>query len=975
MPRFALTLSLSLLLPLAAAEPDWFVRAWQTEDGLLNNDVTGIAQEPGGAMLFATRGGLSRFDGCRFTEIAKDTPGYTGRSVTAVLPAQDGSLWMVTRGSLVRQVRGMPDERLDMPGANVTGSRETAFFEDSQGVAWLCFERGRFHRIANGRAEQVAVAPGLSPTFASCATLDANGQVWAAGPHVLACWHEGRFEQVASLPKDRSVICSAATEGIWIGAGRKIFRASPAGEVSEKGDLATAPSGARITALLEDRHRRLWAGTFGGGLWLQTDGQFHPVALPNPDVWWLHEDREGNVWAATGGGGICRIRPRVISLLDEPGGPGGQIARSVCLDSQGDLWVAVQNGSQLFVRRGGTWKSLAPGIDWPATKAIRLNAGSNGRVWIGTGEGNLVRWDGHAFELIPLPPDGVDPVICSILEASTGELWVGRSYSLWRGRPGEWQPVVMPAESGEVRALAQDAAGQIWAGTNRGLLLRENAGVMERTAAAELGPACTRIHAMAAASDGSLLIGTEGAGLARITAGRCERVMQENGLPSNVVSQLAFDLQGRVWAGGETGIFMVPFEQLANGAAGRAKLVLASSFGRSEGITGLQANASFPGAARTSDGRLWFSTRRGIVICDPDLVGKSRVAPPLAIEGVVVNGSRATDPARIGPGVLRVQFDLSAPSFTAPEQVRLYHRLTGLDGDWIPTPPERQASYTNVPPGNYRLRVRAANNDGVWSETEASLAFRVIPHWWQSLGFRLLTLAASLAAVVWIANWLANWRALRQAEALRREAVLNEERARISRDMHDQVGASLTQIKLLAELSSDGSPAASDLAKIATAAHQAVDELDALVWAVSPHHDNLASLADYLAQEAVKLTAPAGIRCRLHLPEQVPPLPLSAEQRRHVFLIVREALHNAVKHSNATEVSLRLHLDDDLLIDIQDDGRGLDEGSAQGHGLANMRERAAQLNGCCTVQSHGQRGTLVQIRLPWRVSDAHHHLS
>lgn len=965
--RFLLPALAGLALPLAAGEGDWFARAWHSGDGLPNNDVTGIAQEASGPLLFATRGGLARFDGWRFREVALHLPGKPGRSVTAVLPARDGSLWMVTRGVLVRQRPGFPDEVVDMPLLDVPASRETAFFEDAEGTVWLCYERGRLHRLRDGHIEQAPTAPGLSATFASCATLDDKGAVWAAGPHVLARWSKGRFDPIATLPKDRCVLCKASAGGVWIGTGQSVLRSSPQGELRAVAQLTSVPPGTKITSMLEDGRGRLWLGTFGGGLWLRDeDSRLQTIPLPNSDIWWLSEDHEGNLWVATGGGGICRVRPRILAMLREPDGPNGETVRSLCLDQRGDLWATVQNGSHLCVRRGGRWQRLTPAQDWPGTKAIRVKAGPGGYVWIGTGEGDLVRWDGSAFEKISLPPDKSNLFIFALLETRSGEIWVSRGFRVWRGHQGLWNPVPQPSNTGEVLALAEDPAGQVWAGTSRGSLLRSTDGKFVREGEEALGLTCYSIRALLPLPDGALLAGTEGAGIVRVAKGCCGLVTHRQGLPHDTVSQLALDGQGRLWAGSDAGIFMAPLDQINAVAEGRSTFVQTSDFGTCEGVCGLQANASFPGSLRTPEGQLWFSTRNGIVIANPELVGNNRVPPPVSIGEVRVNGARLPDPSLMGPGVTRVQFEVSAASFTAPERVRLEHRLTGMDTGWVVTPPEREASYTNLPPGNYTLRVRAANNDGVWSTKEATLAFSVRPHWWQTLWFDASMALAGLAAAARVTYLVFARRARRQSELLKREAALCAERARISRDMHDQVGASLTQIKLLAELAESDGVASAHLPQLAETARQAVEELDAIVWAVNPKHDHLASLLDYLSKQAMDLTLPAGIRCRLHLPEQIPSLHLSAEQRRHVFLIVREALNNAIKHSGASEVNLRVAVQGNLQITIEDNGRGFDKISLLSNGLANMQARAAQIGGSCSIRNLPGGGTEVGLSVPKR---------
>jgi signal transduction histidine kinase len=312
-----------------------------------------------------------------------------------------------------------------------------------------------------------------------------------------------------------------------------------------------------------------------------------------------------------------------------------------------------------------------------------------------------------------------------------------------------------------------------------------------------------------------------------------------------------------------------------------------------------------------------------------------------------------------------VEFELSALSYVAPEHVRLFHRLDGLDPDWITTPPERTASYAHLAPGNYTLRVRAENNDGVPSRRDAVLAFSVRPFVWQRTWFRGGLFAIALAAAAWMAHSAAERRARRQAEALRRETAIERERTRIARDMHDQLGASLTRISLLSDLaqSENHSP---HLPQLSATAHEAVTALDEIVWAVNPRHDTFASLLEYIGQHTTELLQAAGIRCRLEFPERTEPRPLAADFRHHLFLIVREAVNNAAKHARAKQVTLTIEpRENELHVRIVDDGVGFSANGATGHGLTNMRERAADLGGTCEITSAPGTGTKIQVRLPW----------
>jgi signal transduction histidine kinase len=262
------------------------------------------------------------------------------------------------------------------------------------------------------------------------------------------------------------------------------------------------------------------------------------------------------------------------------------------------------------------------------------------------------------------------------------------------------------------------------------------------------------------------------------------------------------------------------------------------------------------------------------------------------------------------------------------------------------------------------------NNDGVWSKRDATLAFTVTPFIWQRSWFRLAAMIAALVLAALVINALTSWRVHRQNVLLRQEVAVRRERARIARDVHDQVGASLTEISMLSDLAqADGTSSASYLPRLARTARRAATEMDEIVWAINPEHDNLASLLDYIGQQAMDLASAAGVRCRLDFPEDIPTRHLTAEFRHHLLLIVREALNNAIKYASATEVRIQVApVDGELHVTVADDGKGFDIGAViPGDGLANMTARATALRGTLQIRSNpgAGTGTSIILRLPW----------
>jgi signal transduction histidine kinase len=303
--------------------------------------------------------------------------------------------------------------------------------------------------------------------------------------------------------------------------------------------------------------------------------------------------------------------------------------------------------------------------------------------------------------------------------------------------------------------------------------------------------------------------------------------------------------------------------------------------------------------------------------------------------------------------------------------VRFRVRLDGLDDDWVDAGRDRSATYARLPPGTYRFRATACNSAGVCSDGAAALAFTVSPHVWQTWWFRFGALFAFTAVVALVVRH-ASFRRLRSdLRALEWRDRLHKERARIARDIHDDIGNRLTTITLLTGLAqrdaADPLQAGDHVRRIAATARQVTDSLDEIVWAVNPGNDAVPQVVDYVAQFAVEFAQTAGLRVRVDLPDHPPPVRVSAEARHNLYLVVKEALNNVVRHAAAQEVVLRVEVgESSLRLTIEDDGRGFAPSpeAGGGNGLPNMRQRLAEVGGGCEIASAPGGGTRVLLSVP-----------
>jgi signal transduction histidine kinase len=344
--------------------------------------------------------------------------------------------------------------------------------------------------------------------------------------------------------------------------------------------------------------------------------------------------------------------------------------------------------------------------------------------------------------------------------------------------------------------------------------------------------------------------------------------------------------------------------------------------------------------------------------------------------GPGINLGKRSAAVRIEPRHRSLRFEFAALSFAAPENVVFRYRLEPFDGHWIEAGSQRTATYPRLTHGTYRFRVTACNSAGIWNEEGAVFAFSVVPFPWQTWWFRITAVLACLGTTAGLVRYMSFRRLRRFVQKLEQQAALDRERARIARDIHDDLGGRLTEVELLIAMAQRAAPEQSNgtMGRMAVAVRQAGESLDEIVWAVNPKHDSLPLLVNYLGQYAIQFLNAAGIRCRVDLPERPAPDPVPPEVRHNLFLAVKEALNNVARHAQATEAWLRVSLSPGWFqVRVEDNGRGLRDGPMDpgSDGLGNMRQRMEAIGGRFDVQSMPQGGTTIILTLIWPPQYAH----
>ena len=484
-----------------------------------------------------------------------------------------------------------------------------------------------------------------------------------------------------------------------------------------------------------------------------------------------------------------------------------------------------------------------------------------------------------------------------------------------------------------------------------------------------------------AGTGGSIWIATT-AGLAQLRNDRVFGLTVQNGLPCDRIHAVVEDDDRNLWLNTACGLVRIDSDELDAWAANPVTQVQSTLLDARDGMhVRASKNGAYPGAAKSRDGRLWFAVFDGVAVVDPHAIAWNRVAPPVEVQSVIVD--RKVYPLQAGlalpPIADGVEIDYTAFSFADPGAVRFKYRLEGYDRDWVDAGGRRQAFYPALGPRDYRFRVIASNNNGVWNETGASLDFQVAPRFYQTGWFRAAS-AASILALVWAAYRLR----IRHVERTLAERFNErlQERTRIARDLHDTLLQNVVGLALrldgVSKIVAGPESAKDSLRELRRDAESWIREVRQSVWDLrsdAREEDDLANAIRLIGQRITE-----GHLVQFHLGVSGTSRAVARETRENLQKIVQEAVRNAVEHSSATGITVHVNYGgEEMSIQIRDDGRGFDLDAASrmaGHmGLATMQERARNIGADLLVATSPGQGVTVEIRCLYTPRTKHRELA
>jgi signal transduction histidine kinase/ligand-binding sensor domain-containing protein len=970
----------ALAVALLVASPDraqegYSSQSWTVDEGLPHNNVQRLVQDRRGYLWVASAAGLARFDGLSFKEFpleqASATSSYNMRDL---VEDANGALLMLPASGGVISWRDNAFSRHPVSDS-LAGKVLLGLFAETGGALWVTTgDDQELVRWEQGRIVAFRRGNGLPARLGRISfAADARGKLWVACGDFLGFYDAGRLTWLKEAVGGRNILLAPARSGgIWVSSSAGLMKF----DNDQRTAVLTAAEWqasdlASVQQLFEDRQGTLWIGTRRRGLFYLSPKGLAPFAVSDDAITAITQDRESNIWVATNGGGIVRLRPKTYLLLDAAQGLADSVSTSICEDESGALWCANRSGGLVRSSAGHTEHFGLTGGSSLFVNIVHPDRAGN--IWVAASNGLYTISSSAPKSLVPVAKDlgDIHVLFCS----ARGEMWVssgdsgigcfrGGVYSDYSGSEG--------GPKKRIRAIAEDASGAIWIATGgRDLFQLVEGKFVERFSGRTVPGGI--VNTLVIGKGDSFWLGTS-SGLVLKQGDRFQRFGVNEGLSDEMISQILEDDSNRLWCATRRGLSTIALDELHAVAERRLARVTEVTVGKDEGLIKASALAGVaPMAWKTRRGRLWFSTNGGLVGIDPAASFTPRPTPPVYIDEVEVDDNQVNPagPLHLKAGDHQVAFKLSAVNFSAPEKVRVRHQLMGFDSDWSEPGHDRIVRYAHLPPGNYEMHVTARNQDGPWAEPGAMFAFVIPPAWWQTWLFRASSGLGLVAAFGWSVRYWSHRRLRLRLQNLERENQLERERARIARDLHDEIGASVTKISLIADrlrFDSANSVRQEDLEEMAARTRRLSGELEGVVWTVSPKNDNWNRLASFVRQYALNFFTDSPIACTVEGVAEAPETPLAPETQHHLLSIVKEALNNILKHSRAHRVSITLTFaGSEAVVRVLDDGAGFDPeaaGHGERNGLTNMRGRAREIGGSLQINSAPGRGTELVLSLP-----------
>ena len=973
--------------------------------GLGHVIVSCLLQDKAGNLWICTAGGVSKYDGRSFTFYSEEE-GLCNNDVRSILQDRSGNIWFGTLGGGVSKYDGCTFTNFSEKDG-LSNNNVVSIVEDDSGNIWF----GTWNGVTKYDGQFFTVyteKEGLVNNFVHIVLEDKSGNIWVGTNSGLSKFNGAMFSNFTEKQglKNNDVYCILEDNqgNLWFGTqGGGVFKLNSkifANFTKRQGLISD-----EVYSILQDKRGDIWLGTHDGIS--KYDGQSFAnfterEGLSGNTIYCSLEDNSGNIWFGTATGGVSKFNPSSFNHITEAEGLSKNFVFDLCESRSGDVWI-------------GTWRGGASKYDGKSFQLFTDKQGlanndvrdicedKTGHVWFATA-GGVTEYDGRFFTHFTEENGLVSNDVSNIIQDKSGNIWFGtiKGASKYDGRTFTNFTKKEGLSGDDIYCIKEDRNGNIWFATTSGLSKFDGQIFTGFTQKEGFGdhPFCSVLEDRS----GNIWFGTIGWGALKYDGQFITRFTEEEGLVNNNVASILEDKSGNIWFGTRLGLSKLTPEKLAlYSEKVRVKSIGESdiffkNYTNTDGFLGIGCSSNNILQSRSNS--IWIGTNGGITMFNPLLELKDTIPPNIQITGIKLfnedmdwrklrqtdnksfllhNGIRMKNfnfkgltkwynlPENLSLSYNNnfIAFDFAGITMNRPHNVKYQYKLEGLEKNMNTLTDQTSASYGNLPPGNYIFRVSAMNSEGYWSK-EALYHFVIRPPWWQTWWFRLVALASVTAIIFYTTRFIYLYKLREQKLVIEKQLAVQYERQRISSDLHDDIGSSLSSINIYSGLAKKEESKEMYLEMISQNVNEVVNKLDDLVWSINPNYDTISSVAERLKVYAEPILRVKEIKMNVCADGMIQKTTSHGEDKHNLYMVLKEIINNAVKHANCKNITLDFSINNrELIITVKDDGQGFDSNTIRTgrNGLGNITQRINNMKGVLEIQSIPGKGTTVIIRV------------
>ena len=954
--------------------------------------IYAILEDKKGNLWFGTDGlGISKYDGINFINYSVKE-GLVGGQVKFLIEDKNENIWIGTATG-VTKFDGKKFTRFTEKEGLLNGVISD-LMEDSKGNIWICYPTGGVIKYDGKNFTHYTTNEGIPDNGTIGCMEDSKGNIWFSSAKGMTRFDASQNDSsgqgnnsihfnIKSIPGIERFIpmLEDSNKNIWfLSAYNGIGKFN--GQVFTKYSAKEGLSDNSLLSMAADKSGNIWIGTNNSGVDKYDGKKFINFqieqGLTKNKVVRIVEDDYDNIWLATEGGGVNKINEKSFSYLFPMELFNNNKVRPVLKDKKGNLWMGAELGGLgkyevNNIPDSGNKFTYYAEKEGMAISGIRsLLQDKMGNIWIGTTGAGTYKFDGKKFLNFSFSLSNADPrqSIYDILEDKNGDIWFGTQngevfrydgkkfilYNQKNGLPGSIS-----------YSMLEDKKGNAWFCTEGGLSKYDGVTLINYTE--KEGLFNKSITSIDEDEKGNLWLGTQGAGICKFDGKEFTYYTEREGLSNNNVWSVFVDAAKRIWVGTDKGLNLLIAKDSSNKKIKYKYAIY--SFGLQDGLKALDFNLH--SVCADNNNRIWWGTGKGVVSLDLNKEFKVYTPRSLSVKYIEINGHfydfknfpdsnrnkinfSSIVPFYNYPEKLSLAYDqnhltfhFSAIDWSAPHKIKYSYRLAGLEDMWSTPSEEPVADYRSLSHGSYQFQVKAIGQSQIWTKP-FSYTFVILPAWWQTWWFKLFIVLLAISIILFISRLVYLYRLRKQKALLEKQLAVQMERQRISSEMHDDIGAGLSGVRLLTEITKNkmkDADATGEVEKI----YQSVGEISAkmkeVIWSLNAENDSLPNLIAYIHRQAKAMLENYHGEFLVKIPDKLPEIIIDGKSRRNLYLAVKEAIHNCIKHSGADKIKLEIACDDKLVISVSDNGKGMkpDEKRAPGNGMKNMQQRMEQLGG------------------------------